>query len=200
MIDQEQALLAGNVATQLLHYPTETTFLDSPIQNIKLQALKVVTANVYRNTLLLSNAPSVPNGLHVLTTCVLIYALILMNVHLYVRYVGRLSPVSTIGNVTRVCIQVRRSLFAKESSNKAANGAAGDDSLERMPWAAISDPRPDASALSLYSMKKPSSGNVSGMSNGCKTCTICRHLNQSLLTQTASQWMRAGTILFLQHC
>lgn len=123
MTDQGQVPPA-NVVNLPLHCQTGTTFLDSLIPTIKLQVLKVEMPNGFRSTLLPSSALFVRNGLPVLTIYGLICVLILMSAHLYALYAVKHLPVNTTGNVTRDFTQERRSLFARENSNKVASGVA----------------------------------------------------------------------------
>jgi hypothetical protein len=199
MIDQEQVLLV-DVVNPLLHCQIETTFSDSLIPSIKPQVLKVEMPNASRSILLPSSATFAPNVLRALTIYGLIYALIPMSAHLYARYAVKHLPVNTTGSAMKDFTPGRRNLFAKESSNKAVNGVAVAVLLELMHWVAISVLKQAAFALSLSSMKKLLNGNGCGMSNGCKTCTTCNNLNQSLLTQMASRWMRAGITRSQQRC
>jgi hypothetical protein len=153
MKEPPQPPQAGAVS-QLLHYQIETTFLDLLILNTKPPLLTVVTPSGFRNIPLRFSAIYAQSDLLVLIIFDLICVLILMSVRLFVQCAGKPSLDNMIASATKVFILERRSSFAKESSNKVANGDVAADLPVPMHWADTSARKRAGFALSRCLTKK----------------------------------------------
>lgn len=115
----------------------------------------------FRSTLRPSNAPYVPNGLPVLIIYGPTCELTRMSGRLYVRSAARHLRVSTIGSATRVCIQAKRSLSARVTSQGVDTGVVVVASPVPTPWAVISDRKQAEYVSSHFWMRSPRSATVS---------------------------------------
>ena len=88
-------------------------------------------------------------------------------------YAAKRSRANTTASATKACTRARRSSSAAATSKTATTGAAGDASRAPTLWAAISAPKPGASASALCSRKKRKKKAAGTASSRWPTARVC---------------------------
>lgn len=125
---------------QAMLLTSATTFWIWPTQHDRLAQVGIVS--VCKSIQPRSNATCARNASLVHTTCGHICEHIPTRGHSSAQFAGKPSHDSMIGNDTKACIPVKRSLCVEAHFRPDRSGVVADDSRAPMLWAVISDRRP----------------------------------------------------------